>query len=90
MSAGKFIAGFVVGGVVGALAGILLAPRSGEETREMIKDSSQKAYDKAQCAVKEIQQKAENISNEMTKKGEELISKIQGMIDKNKNQDQEA
>ena len=43
MSTGKFIAGFVIGGVVGAVAGILLAPRSGEETREMIKESSQKA-----------------------------------------------
>lgn len=87
MSAGKFIAGFVIGGVVGTIAGILLAPRSGEETREIIKDSSQKAYDKAACTVKEIQEKAETISNDMVKKGEELIEKIQGMIDKQKNQD---
>ena len=44
MSAGKFIAGFIVGGIVGAVAGVLLAPQSGEETREKIKESSQKAY----------------------------------------------
>lgn len=87
MSTGKFIAGFLIGGVVGAVAGILLAPRSGEETREMIKDSSQKAYDKAAGAVKEIQEKAESITNDMAKKGEELIGKIQGMIDKQKNQE---
>lgn len=84
MSTGKFIAGFIVGGIVGAVTGILLAPRSGDETREMIKDASQKAYDKAHATVKEIQDKAESISNDMTKKGEELIGKIQGMIDKQK------
>ena len=39
MSAGKFIAGFVVGGIVGAITGILLAPQSGEETREIIKET---------------------------------------------------
>ena len=38
MSAGKFIAGFIIGGVVGAVAGVLLAPRSGEETREITED----------------------------------------------------
>ena len=70
MSAGKFIAGFVVGGIVGAITGVLLAPQSGEETREKIKESSQKAYDKAHSAVKEIQEKAENVSNEMAKKGD--------------------
>ena len=40
MSVGKFIAGFTVGAVVGAVAGILLAPQSGEETREMIAETS--------------------------------------------------
>lgn len=87
MSTGKFIAGFVVGGALGALAGLLLAPKSGEETREIIKDNSRQAYDKAQTAVKEIQEKAQTISNDMAKKGEELIDKIQSMIDKNKNQE---
>ncbi len=84
MSTGKFIAGFIVGGIVGAVTGVLLAPRAGRETREMIKDSSQKAYEKAQSTVKEIQEKAETISSDMARKGEELIGKIQGMIDKQK------
>ena len=46
MSAGKFIAGFIVGGIVGAVTGILLAPQSGEDTREQIKDSSKKLMTK--------------------------------------------
>ena len=84
MSTGKFIAGFIVGGIVGAVAGVLLAPQSGEETREQIKEASQKAYDKASSTVKEIQEKAETLKNDMAQKGEELIGKIQGMIDKQK------
>ena len=46
MSTGKFIAGCVVGGVIGAIAGLLLAPQSGEETREAIKDVSRDVADK--------------------------------------------
>ena len=43
MSAGKFIAGFIVGGAVGAVIGILLAPQSGEETREQIGNKTKEA-----------------------------------------------
>ena len=46
-----------------------------------------KAYEKAATTVKEIQEKAETISNDMAKKGEEIVQKIQGMIDKQKKQD---
>ena len=46
MSAGKFIAGFIVGGTVGAIIGILLAPQSGEETREAIGNKTKEAYEK--------------------------------------------
>lgn len=37
-SFGKFVAGALVGGAIGAVVGMLLAPRSGAETREMIKE----------------------------------------------------
>ena len=40
MSAPKFLAGFIVGGAIGAIAGILLAPKSGEETRQLIADTT--------------------------------------------------
>ena len=43
MSATKFLAGFIVGGAIGAVSGVLLAPKSGEETRAMIADSARYA-----------------------------------------------
>ncbi|HEY9687198.1 MAG TPA: YtxH domain-containing protein [Coleofasciculaceae cyanobacterium] len=35
---GKFVLGALVGSAVGAVVGMLLAPRSGAETREMIRE----------------------------------------------------
>ncbi|MBE7706334.1 MAG: YtxH domain-containing protein [Cyanobacteria bacterium SIG30] len=84
MSIGKFVTGFVIGGAVGAVIGILLAPQSGEETREIIGENAKIAYKKAQDTVKDIQEKADDAVGEIKQKGDEIISKIQGMIDKNK------
>ena len=61
MSAGKFLAGFIVGGAIGAIAGILLAPKSGEETRALIADSAKDAVRRADETVKEIQSKADDV-----------------------------
>ena len=82
MSVGKFLAGFIVGGAVGAIAGLLLAPQSGEETREMIAKTSSDLYDKTEDSLKEIKEKAEVVVEDLQKKGDELVSKIQGMLKK--------
>ncbi len=84
MSIGKFVTGFVIGGAIGAIAGILLAPQSGEETREAISENAKMAYKKTQDVVKDIQDKADDKIEEMQKKGNEIIGKIQDMIDKKK------
>ena len=55
MSATKFLAGFIVGGAIGAIAGVLLAPKSGEETRAMIADTAKDTLKRADETVKEIQ-----------------------------------
>ena len=82
MSVGKFFAGFLIGGAVGAIAGLLLAPQSGEETRDMIAQKSSDLYDKTEDSLKEIKEKAEVVVEDLQKKGDELISKIQGMLKK--------
>lgn len=47
-STGDFFKGLVFGAVIGAAAGILLAPKSGTETREDIKKFSSDVQDKAE------------------------------------------
>lgn len=84
MSAGKFLAGFVVGGALGAVAGILLAPQSGEETRELLTDASKDIVKKTDKTVKDIQEKADSCVSDMQKKGDEIMEKIQSLINKQK------
>lgn len=86
MSAGRFLAGFIVGGALGAIAGILLAPQSGEETREMLNETSKDISKRTDKTVKEIQDKAESAVSEMQQKSDEIIEKVQSLINKQKKQ----
>ncbi|NLZ24486.1 YtxH domain-containing protein [Candidatus Dojkabacteria bacterium] len=62
---GEFLKGLVLGAVIGATAGILLAPQSGEETREDIKKLSEEILDKAQTlyatSKKKLQKKVKDL-----------------------------
>ena len=84
MSVTKFLAGFMVGGAIGAIAGILLAPKSGEETRALIADTTKDVTRRANETVKEIQSKADDVVSEMQKKGDELKEKLQNVINQQK------
>ena len=59
MSVSRFLAGFIVGGAIGAVAGILLAPRSGEETRKMLKDTADDMARRADETAKQIKETSE-------------------------------
>lgn len=87
MSIGKFLSGFIVGGALGAIAGILLAPQSGEETRDFLCDTSKDLAKKTDKTVKEIQDKADIVVSDLQQKGDEIMEKIQTLINKQKNED---
>ncbi|MGN1154397.1 MAG: YtxH domain-containing protein [Candidatus Gastranaerophilaceae bacterium] len=87
MSVTRFLAGFAVGASLGALAGILLAPQSGEETREAIGSMAKDVARKTDETVKDIQEKADTIVSDMQEKGDEIISKIQDLINKQKKEE---
>jgi len=80
MSVGKFLAGFMLGGAVGAVLGILLAPQSGEDTREFIAEKSEEVYKNTEESLKELQGKANDVIEDIQKKGDELLVKIQDLI----------
>jgi len=83
-SVGKFLTGAVVGGALGAIAGILLAPQSGEESRELLNDVSKDVVKKTDKTVKDIQDKADVVVSDLQKKGDEIMDKIQSLINKQK------
>ncbi len=49
----KFLLGAAIGAVAGALAGVLFAPKSGKETRKVIKDTADRYAQKGGEVIKD-------------------------------------
>lgn len=58
MSKGSAYRGFFFGAILGAAAGLMLAPRSGEDTRSLLKTESQKIKDSTLQAIQESKENA--------------------------------
>jgi len=78
---GAFLIGFVVGGVTGAIAALLLAPQSGEETREMIKEHAIDLRGKAEETATGAYKQAEIAANQAVHRAEELLAKAKQTAD---------
>ncbi len=78
---GAFLMGFVIGSLSGAIASLLLAPQTGEETRQIIKDRAIELKDKSQGTFEETKKKAEEAYKEILskgmKKGEEALDAVE-------------
>jgi len=78
--AGKVAAGVAVGALVGAAAGILLAPKSGKETRKdiekFVKDTKGKGLELLEKAKIEVSKKIENVKKAGKKIDSEEYKKI--------------
>ena len=84
MSVTRFLAGIAIGATIGAVAGILLAPKSGAETREMLGDMASDMAKKTDETVKDIKRRADNIVSDVQEKSEEIMDKIQELLNKDK------
>ena len=54
---GSFVMGFVVGALSGAIASLLMAPQTGEETRQLIKDKTIELSEKGSATFEETKRK---------------------------------
>lgn len=88
----KLIMGAIIGGAIGSVIGVTLAPKSGKETRKMLKEKGKDVYKKGQelktKLMEERQEKAED------GKAEKLISALRRLAnlfkkrpEENKNDD---
>ncbi|MFN7160404.1 MAG: YtxH domain-containing protein [Candidatus Gracilibacteria bacterium] len=51
---GKLVKGIIIGGAIGSVLGVTLAPKSGKETRTMLKKGSIKAFNSGSQMVSNI------------------------------------
>ena len=65
----RFLVGFVIGATIGVVAGLLYAPRSGEETRILIREKVDIAREKATDLAHRIQSTAEDVQQQIQKLG---------------------
>ena len=79
---GAFLIGFVVGGVAGAVAALLLAPQSGEDTRNLIKDKSIELRDKAAEQADVIASRAGEVAMDVKSRGKELVDSAKKAVAK--------
>ncbi|CZR97252.1 MULTISPECIES: YtxH domain-containing protein [unclassified Clostridioides] len=78
-------AGVVLGAVTGAVSGVLLAPKSGKETREDIKDASQQIVEKINIKTVDVKDKMSNKLEDRRGNFMESKKKIRKYIDTKKN-----
>lgn len=89
---GAFLMGFTVGALTGAVVSLLLAPQTGDETRQLIKqktielkekgtDTFEETKKKAETAYKEALQKATEAGSATLEKAESVAKKAQTVVD---------
>ena len=81
---GAFFSGLIVGGLVGAAVALLLAPQSGEETREIIRDRSIELRDQAAQYADETRIRAEEIAKDAMTTAEDLQKRGQVILEEQK------
>ena len=59
---GTLLVGMVIGGVIGSVAGLLLAPRSGKQTRQLLKKSADALPELAEDLATTLQLQADSLS----------------------------
>lgn len=74
MSTGRFLGGMLIGGALGVLIGMLIAPRSGEETREIIRDE---LGDRLNRSVDTVKSRTADVKSLALDKADELRGKSQ-------------
>jgi gas vesicle protein len=98
---GAFVTGFLFGGLVGAAVALLMAPQSGEETREIIRvksielkdqveDAAEDAIEKVEKAADDARARAEELAGEARTRAEDLQKRGQVILDDQKTRIEKA
>jgi gas vesicle protein len=79
-SSGLFVGGLFLGAVVGAVAGVLVAPRSGKETRQLLKKSADALPELAEDLSTSVQIQADRISESALRNWDGTLARLREAI----------
>lgn len=82
---GAFLIGFIIGGLTGAAVSLLMAPQSGEETREYLKERAIELRDKAQETAQTTADQMGERATEVRSKAGDLRQRGQVILEEQKN-----
>lgn len=74
---GSFLAGFVIGGLVGAATALILAPQSGEETRQQVASKSRDLRSTSEERLQQYRKRADNIVADTRGRMQETGGRVQ-------------
>ena len=77
---GTFIAGLTIGSAIGTLIGLVIAPRTGKETRKVIKKSADALPELAEDLSTSLQLQANRLSEEALENWDETLARLKKAI----------
>ncbi|MEA5565118.1 MULTISPECIES: YtxH domain-containing protein [unclassified Anabaena] len=77
---GVFIGGLMLGATIGALAGLLAAPRTGRETRKILKKSADAIPELAEDLSTSVQIQADRLSASALRNWDETLDRLREAI----------
>jgi gas vesicle protein len=77
---GVFIGGVLLGAAVGTLTGLLMAPRTGRETRQLIKKSADALPELAEDLSTSVQLQADRLSESALRNWDETLERLREAI----------
>lgn len=79
-NSGIFVAGMIIGSVLGTVAGILIAPRSGRETRRILKKSADALPEMAEDLTTTVQLQADRLSESAVQNWNDTLIRLKESI----------
>lgn len=77
---GVFIGGVALGAAIGTLTGLLMAPRTGRETRQMLKKSADALPELAEDLSTSVQMQADRLSESALRSWDETLDRLREAI----------
>lgn len=77
---GTFIGGVLLGTAIGTVTGLLLAPRSGRETRKLLKKSADALPELAEDLTSSVQLQADRLSETAKSRWEQTLNRLKEAV----------